>query len=64
MESESGLRFKLDIEHDDSKRCDHRDVERFWECMMPVGHDSPHMPLAKEIKVTVGPMIVRSLSRG
>src|SRR5687768_10787848 len=60
--SESGMTIELDRDRD-HERCDKRDPLRDVFCIMPKGHDTPHMPMSYGIAREIGPFIVRSISR-
>lgn len=68
--SESGLVFVIDLDATGRERCKRptamRDLDgRFVAfCMMPKGHDTPHLPMSVDLDAAVGPMIVREMARG
>lgn len=71
--TESGLKMLLDLARDGDDLCDittqmrHYDLRKGSEvrdavCMMPKGHDTPHLPQDVATLDGVGRMIVRSVS--
>lgn len=59
--SESGMIIELDRDQD-HEGCGTRDALRDVFCIMPKGHDTPHMPMSTSLARNVGPLIVRRLA--
>ena len=60
--SPSGLEFTFDSSTRDDVRCGAW-KDGGWVCLMPAGHDTPHLPAAPELVEASG-AIVRSVRRG
>lgn len=60
--SQSGMVFIIDLD-DNEERCLQAKSYLFeeWVCMMPRGHDTPHLPMCLDLIPHLGKMIVRSI---
>lgn len=58
--SESGLTMEVDRDRD-HEACWEHDLLRDRFCIMPKGHDTPHMPMSRELAQEIGPLIVRRI---
>jgi hypothetical protein len=60
--SDSGLVYVVDRDPT-GDACRERDEAPLWECIMPRGHDTPHLPASIELLAITGPVVVRSVGR-
>lgn len=58
--SESGIQFTLDLDLN-NERCIYRDSLMYRKCIMPMNHDTPHMPMSDELEFVIGPMMIREM---
>lgn len=68
--STSGMRWVIDLAKPGEERCLQTTRIRTLDgpetvlCMMPPGHDTPHLPMTPSLNDLVGPMIVRAVGHG